>query len=167
MHRVLLGTSRKCGRNIKTRCIGSTSNLFKRKVFCSIKHDRTQSSFTTRSQHRYWSSFRRMVGKTLAHQFGAVVEQVCAPFQLALSQGRHGLCGSCNPRDDRRGCTCHSSVSGRSWSLRPRFAQLHTGEADGSASVATLDPVRQEHVRPTHQLRVGRAARHTTPGVAT
>ena len=30
-HRVLLGISRKCGRNIKTRCIGSTSNLLKRK----------------------------------------------------------------------------------------------------------------------------------------
>ena len=48
--RVLLGTSRKCGRNIKTRCVGSTSNLIKRKDFSSIKHDRTQSSFTTRSQ---------------------------------------------------------------------------------------------------------------------
>ena len=31
------------------------------------------------------SSFRRLVGKTLARQFGAVVEQVCAPFQFALS----------------------------------------------------------------------------------
>ena len=31
------------------------------------------------------SSFRRLVGKTLARQFGAVVEPVCAPFQLALS----------------------------------------------------------------------------------
>ena len=48
--RVLLGTSRKCGRNIKTRYIGSTSNLLKRKDLSSIKHDRTQSSFTTRSQ---------------------------------------------------------------------------------------------------------------------
>ena len=50
MHRVLLGTSRKRGRNIKTRCTGSTSNLLKRKDLGSIKHDRTQSSFTTRSQ---------------------------------------------------------------------------------------------------------------------
>ena len=31
------------------------------------------------------SSFRRLVGKTLARQFGPVVEQVCAPFQFALS----------------------------------------------------------------------------------
>ena len=31
-HRVLLGTSRKRGRNIKTRCIGSISNLLKRKI---------------------------------------------------------------------------------------------------------------------------------------
>ena len=31
------------------------------------------------------SSFRRLVGKSLARQFGAVVEQVCAPFQFALS----------------------------------------------------------------------------------
>ena len=46
-----LGTSRKRGRNIKTLCIWSTSNLLKKKeVLSSIKHDRTQSSFTTRSQ---------------------------------------------------------------------------------------------------------------------
>ena len=31
MHRVLLGTSTKYGRHIKTRCVGSTSNLLKRK----------------------------------------------------------------------------------------------------------------------------------------
>ena len=49
-HRVLHGTIRKYGRNIKTRCIGLTSNLLKRKDLSSIKHDRTQSSFTTRSQ---------------------------------------------------------------------------------------------------------------------
>ena len=31
------------------------------------------------------SSFRSLVGKTPARQFGAVVEQVCAPFQFVLS----------------------------------------------------------------------------------
>ena len=31
------------------------------------------------------SSFRGLVGKTLARQFGAVVEKICAPFQFALS----------------------------------------------------------------------------------
>ena len=36
-HRFLHGTSRKSGRNIKTRCNGSTSNLFKRKDLSSIK----------------------------------------------------------------------------------------------------------------------------------
>ena len=45
MHRVLFGTSRKYGRNIKTQCIGLTSNLLKRKDLSSIKRDRTQSSF--------------------------------------------------------------------------------------------------------------------------
>ena len=50
IHRVLLGTSRKYGRNIKTRCVGLTSNLHKIKDFSSIKHDRTQPSFTTHSQ---------------------------------------------------------------------------------------------------------------------
>ena len=43
-------TSKKFGRNIKTRCNGSTSNLLERKDLSSIKHDRTQSSFTTHSQ---------------------------------------------------------------------------------------------------------------------
>ena len=50
-HRGLHGTIRKSGRNTKTWCIGSTSNLLKRKDLSSIKHDRTQSSFTTHSQH--------------------------------------------------------------------------------------------------------------------
>ena len=40
----------KSGRNIKTRCIGSTQNLLNRKDLSSIKHDRTQPSFTTRFQ---------------------------------------------------------------------------------------------------------------------
>ena len=44
------GTSRKRGRNIKTRCIGSTSNLLNRKDWSSIKQDRNQSSFMTHSQ---------------------------------------------------------------------------------------------------------------------
>ena len=50
MHRVLHGRSKEYGRNIKTRCIGLTSNLLKRKDWSFIKQDRTQSSFTTRSQ---------------------------------------------------------------------------------------------------------------------
>ena len=44
------GTISRNGRNIKTRRIGSTSNLLKRKDLSSIKHDRTKSSFTTRFQ---------------------------------------------------------------------------------------------------------------------
>ena len=31
------------------------------------------------------TSFRRLVAKTLARQFGAAVEATCAPFQFALS----------------------------------------------------------------------------------
>ena len=49
-HRVLHGTCIQHGRNIKTRCFGSTSNLFKRKVWSSIKHDRTPSFYTKHSQ---------------------------------------------------------------------------------------------------------------------
>ena len=41
-HRVLLGTSKKYGRNIKTLCIGLTSSLLKRKDWSSIKHDHTR-----------------------------------------------------------------------------------------------------------------------------
>ena len=44
------GTIRKSGQSIRTRCIGSTSKLLKRKDLSSIKHDRTQSSFTTHSK---------------------------------------------------------------------------------------------------------------------
>ena len=39
----------KNGRNIKTWCIGSTHSLLRRKDLSSIRHDRTQSSFTTHS----------------------------------------------------------------------------------------------------------------------
>ena len=49
-HRVLLGTSRKRGKDTKTRCIGSIYNLLKGKDSSSIKQDVMQSSFTTRSQ---------------------------------------------------------------------------------------------------------------------
>ena len=49
-HHVLHDTSRKSVRNIKTLCIGSTYSLLNRKDLSSIKHDRTQSSFTTHSQ---------------------------------------------------------------------------------------------------------------------
>ena len=47
---VLHGTSRKRGKDTKTRCIGSISNLLKRKDWSSIKQDVMQSSFTTHSQ---------------------------------------------------------------------------------------------------------------------
>ena len=40
----------KSGRDIKTRCIGSTQNLLNRKDLSSIRHDRTPSSFPTHSQ---------------------------------------------------------------------------------------------------------------------
>ena len=40
----------KSGRNIKIRCMGSTSNLLKRKDESSIRRDRTPSFFTTHSQ---------------------------------------------------------------------------------------------------------------------
>ena len=49
-HRVLHNTCIKHGRNIKTRCIGSTSTLLWRKGRSSIKHDRTLSFFTKHSQ---------------------------------------------------------------------------------------------------------------------
>ena len=49
-HRVLHGTRRKSGRNIKTRCVGSTSNLLFRKDSISIRRDRTLSFFTTHTQ---------------------------------------------------------------------------------------------------------------------
>ena len=50
MHRVFLGTSRKYGRAMKMQYTGLTSNLLKRMDLSSIKHDRTQLSFTTHSQ---------------------------------------------------------------------------------------------------------------------
>ena len=50
MHRVLHGTRIQHGRNIITRCVGSTSNLLKGKDESSIKHDRTPSFFTKHSQ---------------------------------------------------------------------------------------------------------------------
>ena len=50
MHRVLHGICRQRGRNIKTRCIGSISDLLKRKHSSSLRRDRTPSSFTIHSQ---------------------------------------------------------------------------------------------------------------------
>ena len=49
-HRVLHSTCIQPGRNIKTRCIGSTLNLLKRKVWSAIELGRTLSFFTIHSQ---------------------------------------------------------------------------------------------------------------------
>ena len=49
-HRVLHSTCIKHGRNIKTRCIGSTSILLWRKDWSSIRHDRTPSYLMKHSQ---------------------------------------------------------------------------------------------------------------------
>ena len=46
MHHVMHSTCIKHGRNIRTRCIGSTSILLKRKDWGSIRHDRTPSFFS-------------------------------------------------------------------------------------------------------------------------
>ena len=61
-HRVLLGTCRKRGRNIKTWCIGSTSILLWGKVWSSIKHDRTLSFFT---KHFQLVVFRKLLERKL------------------------------------------------------------------------------------------------------
>ena len=50
MHRVLHNTCTKHGRNIKIRCIGSTSTLLWIEDWSSIRHDRTPSFFTKHSQ---------------------------------------------------------------------------------------------------------------------
>ena len=70
------------------------------------------------------SSFRRLVGKTLARQFGAVFEQVCAPFQFAVCT-RAGT--------DRVGHTIRVMI----WMHAPQFSQW----------TETFDPVCQEHVQ--------------------
>ena len=47
------------------------------------------------------SSFRRLVAKTLARQFGKAVEATCFPFQFALStRRRHGLCETRSPNSN-------------------------------------------------------------------
>ena len=50
MHRVMHNTCIKHGRNIRTRCIRSTSILLRGKDWSSIRHDRTPSFFTKHSQ---------------------------------------------------------------------------------------------------------------------
>ena len=48
------------------------------------------------------SSFRRLVAKTLARQFGHIVEQECAPYQFALSTraGTDCVGHACDPCND-------------------------------------------------------------------
>ena len=56
----------KHGRNIKTRCTGSTSILLKRKDWSSIRHDRTLSFFTKHSQ---LIVFRKLFGWKLKKSY--------------------------------------------------------------------------------------------------
>ena len=44
--------------------------------------------------------FRRLVAKCLSRQYISEVERVCAPFQFAMSTGRHRLRGACSESDD-------------------------------------------------------------------
>ena len=66
MYHVLHGSCIQQGRNIKTRCIGSTLNLFKRKNWSSVKRDRTLSCFTIHSQ---LVVFRKLFGWTLKKSY--------------------------------------------------------------------------------------------------
>ena len=101
------------------------------------------------------SSFRRLVGKTLARQFGAVVEQVCVPFQF----GQAPIVLAMPVMTDLDARATILSVDGVG-------AYDHVLRSSMLVKLMEVpqprlfDPVRQEHERPTHQLRVGRPARH-------
>ena len=83
-HRVLHNTCTKHGRNIKIRCIGSTSTLLWRKDWSSIRHDRTPSFFT---KHSYLIVSRKLFGWKLEKSF---YEKVYAsprpPPKISLKQ---------------------------------------------------------------------------------
>ena len=66
MHRVMHNTCIMHGRNIKIRCVGSTSILLWRKDWSSIKLDRTLSFFT---KHSRLIAFRKLLGWKLEKSY--------------------------------------------------------------------------------------------------
>ena len=63
------------------------------------------------------TSFRRLVAKTLARQFGREVEEACSPFQFALSTRAGVDCVGHAVRVATGRCRGHSLVHLRDWGL--------------------------------------------------
>ena len=101
------------------------------------------------------SSFRRSVAETLARQFGRIVEQECAPFQFALSTRAGTDCVGHAIRAmtdlNSRATVMFDRIGANDHVLR----SLNVGQIVGSSLSASSDPIRQNCMCSTHQLRVG------------
>ena len=74
------------------------------------------------------TSFRRLVAKSLARQFGQEVERVCSPFQFALSTRAGVDCVGHAVRIATDSDPRAILLSRWHWSIRPRAPQCHVGQ---------------------------------------
>ena len=110
------------------------------------------------------TSFRRLVAKTLARQFGKAVEATCAPFQFALSTraGTDCVGHAIRAVTEANHHASVLSIDGR-WCLRSRVPRRNDGEAAPSSQSARVAAFRPCHVRQPHKLRVGRRGWSSAP----
>ena len=108
-HRVMHNTCIKHGRNIRTRYIGPTSTLLRRKDWSSIRHDRTPSFFTKRSQ---LIAFRKLLGWKL--EKSCFRESICVTLATSKDFLETWL-------DERTGFRSCSTTRGRSCSTIQKF----------------------------------------------
>ena len=101
------------------------------------------------------TSFRRLVAKTLARQFGKVVESTCAPFQFALSTRAGTDCvghavRAMTDADPNATILSIDSIGG----LRPCLAQCHDEQIEHRSRIERVVAFRQVHVRAPNELQV-------------
>ena len=93
------------------------------------------------------TSFRRFIAKTLARQFGMVVESTCAPFhQFALSTRVGTDCVGHVVSDDGRGPRRHDPLNRWCRGVRPRLAQRNDEQIARRARVKSVAAFRQVHI---------------------
>ena len=100
------------------------------------------------------TSFRRLVARTLARQFGKEVEAVCAPFQFALST--------------RAGTDCVRHAIGVLTDADPKCTILSIDGVGAYDHVFRIAPIREVHLRPAPQrvcgpMTLGRSTRSVKP----
>ena len=143
-------------------CAAATMPETARKAFMSATMTALQKPDGSVRGIATGTSFRWLVAKTLARQFGKAVEATCAPFQFALSTRAGTDCVGHAIRAVTE-ANHHATVLSMCWCLRSRVPRRNDGEVAPSPQSARVAAFRPCHVCQPHKLRVGRRGWSSAP----